>query len=335
MGSGARSDIQEPVPDEATGSTFLDRVNAFGERHARAIIIVSTALIIVTVLIFAQVLWNRTLFDRFSRDLAAAQGIEGLEILKSRYAGTAAEPHILATLGHRYAASARLQEAKQTYQDFLAKYSDHILAAGVNRSMSQVESNLRFLDSQKAVLGNAPLLDSHPYRSGRLPNHPLKAGPVKEEHPRAVLKFKGRPEEIRIELFEDEAPNAVAAFIAQAEAKYFDGMSFTRINVDERLHLGPKKENPSQAEIAFEPSVRAPETGTLALVRRGANNSAAEFEVMLKPAGKAGDVTVFGRVFMEGGAAAIMPKLEEKDEIESIRIEKKRDHPYTPDYLKK
>ena len=70
MAFGGRSGIQEPVPDEATGFTFLERVNAFGERHARAIIIASTALIIVTVLIFAQVLWNRTLFDRADRDLS-------------------------------------------------------------------------------------------------------------------------------------------------------------------------------------------------------------------------------------------------------------------------
>jgi hypothetical protein len=66
MGFG-RSGIQEPPPAETTGQNLLDRVNAFGERHARAIIIVSTALIILTVLIFAQVLWNRTLFDRVER----------------------------------------------------------------------------------------------------------------------------------------------------------------------------------------------------------------------------------------------------------------------------
>lgn len=333
MAFGGRSGIQEPVPDEATGATFLERVNAFGERHARAIIIVSTALIIVTVLIFAQVLWNRTLFDRADRDLFNATSVEGLEALRTRYAGTAAEPRVLATLGHKYASLARLEDAKKVYKEFLEKFAGHILAAGVTRSLQQVETNLKFFES-KPMLANAPLLDSHPYRSGRLPNHPLKTGPVKEEHPRAVLKFKGKPDEIRMELFEDEAPNAVASFVSLVEQKYFDGMTFARVNTDERLRLGPKKENPSQAELAFEPSVRAPETGTIALVRRGPNNSAAEFDILLKPSGKTGDVTVFGRIFTEGGAAALLPKLEEKDEIESIRIDRKRDHPYTPTYIK-
>ena len=117
-----RSGLREPVPEEAGDLSLLDRVNAFGERHARAIIIVSTGLIIVTVLLFAQVLWSRTLFDRVERDLSAAGTIEALEALKSRYAGTAAEPRVLATLGHRYASEARLKEALEVYDEFLKKY---------------------------------------------------------------------------------------------------------------------------------------------------------------------------------------------------------------------
>jgi hypothetical protein len=32
--------------------------------------------------------------------------------------------------------------------------------------------------------------------------------------------------------------------------------------------------------------------------------------------------------------AQMLQKLEEKDEIESVKIEYKRAHPYTPEYLK-
>jgi peptidyl-prolyl cis-trans isomerase B (cyclophilin B) len=336
MGFGGRSGIQEPIPDEVTGNTFLDRVNSFGERHARAIIILSTALIIVTVLIFAQVLWNRTLFDRVDRDLAAATSIEALESLRNRYKGTAAEPRVLATLGHRYASMAKLAEAKAVYREFLDKYADHVLASGVNRSLMHVEENLKFLESRKAALSTAPLLDAHPIRATKIPDHPLRMGPLKEKHPWAILKFKGKPDEIRIELFEDEAPNSVAAFVSLVEQKYFDGMAFTRINTDERLRLVPKKENPSTAEIAVEATVREPEAGSLALVRRGANNAAGEFDILLKPVGKPADGTVFGRVYIEGGSAAalMLQNLGEKDEIESLRIEIKRDHEYKPVFVK-
>lgn len=338
MGFGGRSGIQEPIPEEATGNTFLDRVNNFGERHARAIIILSTALIIVTVLIFAQVLWNRTLYDRVDRDLATATSIESLEALRNRYKGTAAEPRVLATLGHRYASMAKLAEAKAVYQDFLGKYADHVLASGVNRSLMHVEENLKFLESRKAALSTAPLLDAHPIRATRIPDHPLRMGPIKEKHPWAILKFKGKPAEIRIELFEDEAPNSVAAFVSLAEQKAFDGLTFARINTDERLRLVPSKDKPSTAEIAVETTVREPEAGSLAIVRRGGNNAPAEFDILMKPVGKPGDATIFGRVYIEGGseAALLLQTLGEKDEIESLRIDTgtKRKHEYKPVYLK-
>jgi peptidyl-prolyl cis-trans isomerase B (cyclophilin B) len=337
MASGGRSMLQEPVPDEATGQTFLDRVNAFGERHARTIIIVSTALIIITVLIFAQVLWNRTLYDRVERDLVASTSIESLESLRKRYAGSAAEPRILSTLGHRYASEAKLEEAKAVYTEFLGKHAGHVLAAGVNRSLAMVEENLKFLQSRKAAIANEPRLSAHPIQAPGVADHPLKTGPVKQKDPIAVLKFKGKPDEVRLELFEDEAPNAVAAFVSLVEQKYFDGLTFARINEDERLRIAAKKDNPSTAELAFEPTNRPAESGALALVRRGANNAASEFEILLKPAGDAKEMTIFGRVFMEGGsgAALLLMRLEEKDEIEFIKIEKKRTHDYKPDYLKK
>jgi len=330
--------MHEPVSEEATGpQTLLDRINAYGERHARVIIIISTALIIVTVLIFAQVLWNRTLFDRVERELAGATSLESLEALKTRYGDSAAGPRVLATLGHRYAAEGKLAEAKAVYEEFLAKHAGHVLAQGVNRSLALVEENLKFMGDRKQGLAAAPLLDVHPKLAPSGSRHPLGMGPVKEEHPRAVLRFKGKPDEIRLELFEDEAPNAVAAFVSLAEAKYFDGLSFTHVNADERLRLAPKKENPSADELAAEPTSRPAEPGTLALVRKGANNAAAEFDILLKAAGDPKEMTIFGRVFMEGGSAAaqVLQKLEDKDVIESITIEKKRKHDYKPDYLKK
>lgn len=337
MALGGQSGIHEPVPEEATGQTLLDRINSFGERHARVIIIVSTALIIVTVLIFAQVLWNRTLFDRVERDLAAATSLESLEALKSRYGDSAAGPRVLATLGHRYAGEGKLKEAKGVYEEFLNKYRGHVLAGGVNRSLALVEENLKFLDSKMKGLASAPLLDAHPMRPAPDGKHPLSMGPVKEKHPMAVLKFKGKPDEIRLELFEDEAPNAVAAFVSLAEQKHFAGLAFTRVNSEERLRVNPKKENPPADELAFEPTARPVEAGSLAMVRKGANNAAAEFEIMLKPAGDLKEMTIFGRVFMEGGSAAaqVLQKLEDKDEIESITIEYKRSHEYKPEYLKK
>src|SRR5688572_21758879 len=112
MGLG-RSEIHEPVPEEAAGLTLLDRLNAFGERHALPILIVAVALVLVTVLLFFKIVYDRSLPERVERDLAAAHSIDTLEALRKRYEGTAVEPRILATLGHKYAAEANLDKAKE------------------------------------------------------------------------------------------------------------------------------------------------------------------------------------------------------------------------------
>lgn len=331
-----RSGIHEPVPEEAAGDTLLDRLNAFGERHALPIIIVAVALIIVTVLLFAKVLYDRSLPDRVERDLVSAHTIETLEALRKRYEGTSVEPRILATLGHRYAAEADLDKAKEIYTEFLSRHRGHVLADGVNRSLAMVEQNIQFRDKGKAVAQGEATLSTHPLQAAKVPNHPLQPGPIKERHPAATIRFKGKPEDVHLELFEDEAPNAVAAFISLAEQKYFEGMSFTRVGDGERLRLAPKKEGANASELAAEKTARAPEPGLLALVRKGPNNAAGEFEILLKSVGTTDEMTVFGRVYIEehSAAAALLQKLEDKDVIESVKIDRKRDHEYKPEYLK-
>jgi len=43
---------------------WIDRLNEIGERHATAIIAVSTGLIILTVLIFAKYFYDKSQFER-------------------------------------------------------------------------------------------------------------------------------------------------------------------------------------------------------------------------------------------------------------------------------
>jgi cyclophilin family peptidyl-prolyl cis-trans isomerase len=205
----------------------------------------------------------------------------------------------------------------------------------VNRSLANVEENLKFLKERKGAKASEPLLNSHPNHAAKIAGHPLRGGPVKEKHPMAVLKIKGKPDEVRIELYEDEAPNAVAAFISLAEAKKFDGLTFARIGEGERLRLKPKDEEAWKDRLAFEPTVRDAGKGSLVLAREGGHNQT-EFEILLKPAANSREMTIFGRVHAESGPAGaqLLQNLEEKDEIESIKIESKRSHDYKPEYLK-
>jgi len=308
-------DIVKDLPDggEALPVTLLDRVNAFGERHAMAIITAAVALLIFTIIIFAQVLYTRSLPDRLERDFAKATTAEDLEALKTKYAGTSGEPRVLATLGHKYAVEGKLDEALKIYDEFLAKHRDHPLAVSVNRSRNNVVENLEFRKTQQEAM---------------VRNHPLRGEPVKEKHPVLALRFKGKPAPIRIELFEDEAPKAVASLVSLAEKKYFDGLTFAK--VEDRLQIQPKKEGAVAEDLPIEPSSRPADAGVLVMVRRGAGNAAAEFQILLKAAPKLKDVTIVGKLTSEGEVATTLNAITDKDEIEALVVESKRSHDYGP-----
>jgi cyclophilin family peptidyl-prolyl cis-trans isomerase len=323
-------DIVKDLPDggEALPGTLLDRINAFGERHAKVIIIASTGLVIVTVLIFAQVLWTRSLPDRLERDLAKATTVEDLEALRTKYAGTVGEPRVLATLGHKYALEGKLEEALRAYDEFLAKYREHVLAAPVNRSRNIVVENLEFRKSQQDGMARQVWLDVHPLLTHTIEKHPFRTEPVKEKNPVLGLKFKGKPAVIRVELFEDEAPLAVASLVSLAEKKYFDGLTFAKAGED-RIQIHAKKDGADTSELPFETTFRPGDPGLVVLMRRGAGNAAAEFQILLKPA-NVKDMTAVGKVISEGDVATILSALGEKDEIESLKVESKRGHEYAP-----
>jgi len=324
-------DIVKDLPEggEAPAGRLLDRVNAFGERHALAIVTTAVALLIFTIVIFANVLYARSLPDRLERDLSRATTIEDLEALRAKYAGTSGEPRALASLGHKYAVDGKLEEALKAYDEFLAKHRDHPLGVAVNRSRGFVVENLEFRKTQQDGMARKVWLDVHPIQSATIPNHPMRGEPVKEKHPILVLKFKGKPAVIRIELFEDEAPQAVASLVSLADKKYFDGLTFAKAG-DDRLQIQPKKEGAAEGELPIEPSSRPGDAGLLVMVRRGAGSAPAEFQILLKPAAKLKDVTIVGKLTSEGEVATTLNAITDKDEIESLTVESKRTHDYGP-----
>src|SRR5262245_21644603 len=122
-----RDYVKGDAPKEGVKPGFLDRLNEIGERHAKLIITISTVLIIVTVIIFANVLYQRTLYDRLENDLAKATTEEQLVALQKKYEGSKGEPRVLLTLGHFYYKENKPEKALELYRDFLKKYPEHPL----------------------------------------------------------------------------------------------------------------------------------------------------------------------------------------------------------------
>ena len=162
---------------------------------------------------------------------------------------------------------------------------------------------------------------------------------AKGDLPRAeILTERGR---ILVELFEDDAPNTVANFVSLAETKFFDGTRFHRVLGDFMAQAGdPFSRNPEEQRIGSggpgyriktQTSDRRHWRGTLSMANAGKDTDGSQFFITVKPVPHLdGKHAVFGRV-LEG--QDVVERLKPFDLIQSVRVLRKRAHPYAPEKL--
>ena len=166
-----------------------------------------------------------------------------------------------------------------------------------------------------------------------------KRDEAKGDLPRAeILTERGR---IVVELLEDDAPNTVANFVKLAESKFFDGLRFHRVIGDFMVQGGdPRSVDPNDPRIgAGGPGYRMKSQtgsrhhwrGTLSMANSGPDTDGSQFFITVKPCPHLdGKHSVFGRV-LEGQEVA--DAVKPWDLIKSIRVLRKRSHPYVPETL--
>jgi cyclophilin family peptidyl-prolyl cis-trans isomerase len=405
--------VKQPVkgaPEEAALAppSAFDKLNAFGERNAKAIIIVSTLLVIVTVLIVAESLYRKSQISRAEKDRAGAHTSADLRELKDKYKDVeTVVPLIMLDLANKLYAEEKLDEAEKEYAEFIDRFGkppEHPLIDVARKGRGEIQKNRDFLDRSKAAIAGMPTLDAHPLRaqqmadstqklrdefkrlrekpdpndvdqlhlkggakhSGeitieseevvvRLPAGPQRfkladveridrctacriqaeldrraassigIAPVKQPHPVLVVRTKAVT--FKIELFEDEAPNAVAQLITLAKAKHFDGLKFEV--KDEQLRLLPKDPAAPADTLEYERTSREGDVGSVLLIRKseGGDNLGAEFVILTKDR-PLKDETVVG-ILMENGST-IVRGIKAEDVIETVTVENLRDHEYRP-----
>jgi cyclophilin family peptidyl-prolyl cis-trans isomerase len=155
-----------------------------------------------------------------------------------------------------------------------------------------------------------------------------------------IITSKGR---ILVELFENQAPNTVANFISLAESGFYVGTRFHRYEPDFMIQGGDPFTKPDgEGSPGYgNPGYCIPDEHTredsrnhfgdsLAMAKRAEPNSAGcQFYFTHRPTyWLNGKHTVFGRV-LEGLETA--HALRADDEITSVVVLRKRDHPYEPE----
>lgn len=189
----------------------------------------------------------------------------------------------------------------------------------------------------EAYLGNMPAFQEAWAREQAIREKEAAA----DDLPRVLLETTKGP--IVIELFENEAPQAVANFISLVERKYYDGLGFHRVLAGFMAQGGcPKGDGTGgpgykiYCECQRE-DYRHHFTGTLSMAHAGKDTGGSQFFLTFRPTPHLdGRHTAFGRV-IEGGE--VLSRLQrrdpqrsrvEPDKILRATVLRKRDHDYQP-----
>ena len=155
------------------------------------------------------------------------------------------------------------------------------------------------------------------------------------------VAFKTNKGNIVLEMFEEEAPNAVANMISLVESDFYDGVKFHRVipnfmaqggdpnskDDDPRNDGtgGPGYSIPSEFD---NPGARMHFRGTLSMANSGPNTGGSQFFLTHLPTPHLnGKHTVYGRVIQ---GQEVVDSLQVGDVIEQAEVLSKRNHPYDP-----
>ena len=170
-----------------------------------------------------------------------------------------------------------------------------------------------------------------------------KRDEAKGDLPRAEILVERGKDRFRIvvELFEEDAPNTVANFVSLADTGFYDGTRFHRVIGCFMAQGGdPFSRNPDDPRVGMggpgwcvktETGARKHWRGVLSMANAGPDTDGSQFFITVRPAAELdGKHGVFGRV-LEGQEA--VDGLRGGEVIRSVRMLRKRDHPYAPEKL--
>lgn len=155
----------------------------------------------------------------------------------------------------------------------------------------------------------------------------------RNDNPLAVLTINGR--EVVVELFEDDAPNTVAAFITAADLGIYDGYEAGQVHRGFRTIFGDRHEGDgypiwSLPKESYQQGIRPVLAGNLVGYSDSKPGSAdTRFYILQFPAPHLNErVITYGRVVT---GLDVIREMVQGDTLDSVTIIRRREHDYDPD----
>ena len=146
-----------------------------------------------------------------------------------------------------------------------------------------------------------------------------------------LIQIQTNHGDIKIDMFEDDAPNTVANMISLVERGYYDGLNFHRVIPDFMIQGGcPEGTGTGGPGYNFDDEFTMERlhdsSGVLSMANAGPRTNGSQFFITHVPCPHLdGKHTVFGKV-VEG--LDVVFQIEQGDIIEKLLVLKKRDHIY-------
>lgn len=268
--------------------------------------------------------------DKLARDICGAVIASRLKVDDP---GAALEMATL--LDKAGAADAQVDTMASAAAMVLSRLDD--AAAWLKKAGAQGGDKERIAELEEAIEKERPKVEAEMAKR--------KADAEADDRPRVKITTSKGP--IVVELFEEEAPNAVANFISLVEKGFYDGTPFHRViggfmaqggDPTGTGTGGPGHVIDCECEL---PNARKHFLGSLSMAHAGKNTGGSQFFLTFRPTEHLdGRHTVFGRV-IEG--FDVLPKLTrtqdgqgqqyegvKRDEIVKAEVLRKRDHAYVP-----
>ncbi|MBF0286774.1 MAG: peptidylprolyl isomerase [SAR324 cluster bacterium] len=145
-----------------------------------------------------------------------------------------------------------------------------------------------------------------------------------------IVCFETEKGDIRLELYEDDAPNTVASFISLIEGKFYDGLAFHRVISNFMIQGGcPEGTGTGGPGYRFADEIsdrKHDDAGILSMANAGPNTNGSQFFITHGPTPHLdGKHTVFGKV-TEG--MDVVNSIVQGDLIKQVIVQQKRSHSY-------
>ena len=198
-------------------------------------------------------------------------------------------------------------------------------------------------DDHLAQIGQLYLHEVGPYKEAWAKEKELRDAEVKADNLPQVL-MKTNKGDIVIELFENQAPNSVANFIALVRKGFYNGVPFHRVlpgfmaQGGDPTGKGSGGPGYSIACECYRPDHRVHFRGSLSMAHRGRDTGGSQFFLTFVPTSHLnGKHTVFGRVVKGMDVLAKLqrrdpddPEAPHPDRIVEAKVIRSRPHPYEP-----